>query len=210
MFKDRVDAGKQLAKYFDRYSGKNAVVYALPRGGVVVGREIAKTIHAPLDLIITRKIGHPNQPEYAIGAVAENGQTVFNRAEVLRIEQKWLEEETEKQSLEAKRRRELYLGGRRPIPCKGKVAILVDDGIATGLTMKAAIKELQMRYQPKAIYVAVPVAPAEMVKELGKMGVKLIAALIPETFLGAIGAYYQDFSPVSDEDVIRIVQRPGF
>lgn len=210
MFKDRAEAGSKLAKYFDYLKGKNAVVYALPRGGVVVGAEIAKAIGAPLDLIITRKIGHPNQPEYAIGAVAENGYTVFNEEEVSKIEQNWLREETEKQRMEAKRRRELYLGKREPISCKGKIAILVDDGIATGLTMKAAVRELQMQHQPKEIYVAVPVASAGMSEELQKLGVKLMAAEIPEDFLGAIGAYYQDFSPVSDEDVIRLIQTQSF
>lgn len=205
MFKDRTDAGRRLAKRLESFKGKDVVIYALPRGGVIIGAEIAKAIHAPLDLIITRKIGHPNQSEYAIGAVAENGHTVFNEETVTGIEQKWLEEETERQRLEAKRRRELYLGTRKPLSCKGKTAILVDDGIATGLTMKAAIRELQMHYFPEKIIVAVPVAPPKIGEEFKKMGVEFIAANIPEDFLGGVGAYYQDFSAVADSAIISIM-----
>lgn len=140
-FKNRVDGGRKLADLLKKFKGKDVVIYALPRGGVVTAYEIAKEIQAPLDLIITRKIGHPYQPEYAIGAVAENGHSVFNKEEVAEIDENYLTSEAEKQKEEAKRRREIYLAGRKPIPYKGKVAILVDDGIATGLTMKAAIKE---------------------------------------------------------------------
>lgn len=205
-FKDRVEAGRKLAQLLERFRGDDAVVYALPRGGVVIGSEIAKAIHTPLDLIITRKIGHPYSPEYAIGAVAENGHSVFNKEEILEIDERYLTSEAEKQKEEAKRRREVYLSGRKPIPCKGKIAILVDDGIATGLTMKAAIKELQMHYHPKRIIVAVPVAPPDIGMELEKMGVKFVAVDIEGAFLGSIGAYYQDFSPVEDKDVIRIIK----
>ncbi len=206
MFKNRADAGRKLTKLLEKFTDQDVVIYALPRGGVIIGAEIAKTLHAPLDLIITRKIGHPRQSEYAIGAVAENGHTVLNEEVTSKIEPRWLEEETEKQRLEAKRRRQLYLGERKPIPCQGKIAILVDDGIATGLTMKAAIRELKIHYQPEKIVVAVPVAPAETALELGKLGVELVAVDIPEAFSGAIGTYYQEFSPVADEDIIKIMK----
>lgn len=205
MFKNRVDAGKQLAKLLERFRGEDTVVYALPRGGVVTGAQVAKSLNAPLDLIITRKIGHPSFPEYAIGAVAESGHSIFNKEEVLEIDEGYLTSEAEKQKEEAKRRREVYLSGRKPVPCEGKVAILVDDGIATGLTMKAAIKELQLHHQPKRIIVAVPVASPKIGMELEKMGVEVVAADIKGIFLGSIGAYYQDFSPVEDQDVIRIM-----
>lgn len=206
MFKDRTDAGRRLAKLLEPFRNSDVVVYALPRGGVVIGAEIAKVLKAPLDLIITRKIGHPHQSEYAIGAVAENGHTVFNEGIASKIEQKWLEEEIERQKLEGRRRRKTYLGGRKPISCKGKIAILVDDGIATGLTMKAAIRELETHYHPSEIVVATPVAPPEIGKELQKLGVEFVAVDIPETFRGAIGAYYQDFTPVADEVIIRIMK----
>ncbi len=208
-FKNRVDGGRKLADLLKRFKGKDVVIYALPRGGVVTAYEIAKEIQAPLDLIITRKIGHPYQPEYAIGAVAENGHSVFNKEEVTEIDENYLTSEAEKQKEEAKRRREIYLAGRKPIPCKGKIAILVDDGIATGLTMKAAIKELQMHYYPSKIVVAVPVAPQETGEELKKMGVEFVAVNAEEGFLGSIGAYYQDFYPVEDENVIRIMKEAG-
>ena len=205
-FKDRVEAGRKLAAFFDHINGKNAVVYALPRGGVIVGAEIAKAIHAPLDLIITRKIGHPSQPEYAIGAVAENGHLVFNKEEVLEINEEYLTSEAEKQKEEAKRRREVYLEGRPPVSCKGKTAILVDDGIATGLTMKAALKELQTHYNPAKIIIAVPVTPKDTADEFKNLGAEVLAIITTKEFLGAIGAYYQDFSPVEDKDVIRIMK----
>lgn len=205
-FKDRVEAGKKLAGFFDHINGRNAVVYALPRGGVVVGAEIAKALKAPLDLIITRKIGHPYQPEYAIGAIAENGHAVFNKDEILSVDEQYIKEETKKQTQEAKRRREVYLGGRKPTSCKGKTAILVDDGIATGLTIKAALKELKMHYGPAKVVIAVPVAPRDTVEELEKMGAEVLSIITAKEFLGAIGAYYQDFSPVEDQDVTRIMK----
>lgn len=204
IFKDRADAGKQLAKLLKNFKGQKVVVYVLPRGGVVTGAEVAKGLNAPLDLIITRKIGHPNQIEYAIGAVSENGQSVFNKEEILEIDENYLTAEVERQKKEAKRRREVYLHKRLPVSCKGKIAILVDDGIATGLTMKAAIKELKLHYHPKKIIVAVPVTPSEVGIELEKMGVELVAVDL-EPFLGAIGEYYQDFSPVEDQEVIKII-----
>lgn len=205
MFKDRTEAGKKLAELLKKYQGQAAVVYALPRGGVVVASEIAKALHAPLDLIITRKIGHPLQPEYAIGAVAENGHSILNEGAISDVSEEYLEEEIETQKEEAQRRRKVYLGNRKPILCQGKIAILVDDGIATGLTMKAAIQELKLHYKPEKIVVAVPVAPAETVEELKSKGVEVVAVEIPEYFQGAIGAYYGEFNPVKDEEVINII-----
>lgn len=206
IFKDRADAGKKLAQLLERFRGEDVVVYALPRGGVITGVEIAKAIHAPLDLIITRKIGHPYSPEYAIGAIAENGHAVLNQQEVAGIDQEYLSNQIEEQKMEAKRRRDLYLSGRRPITCSGKIAIVVDDGIATGLTMKAAIKELRLHYHPRKIIVAVPVAPAEVAKEIESGGAEFVALDIPEVFHGSIGAYYQDFSQVTDYEVLKLMK----
>ncbi len=207
-FKDRTDAGEKLAGLLENYKGKSAVVYALPRGGVVIGKELAKALKLPLDLIITRKIGHPSQPEYAIGAVAENGHGVFNEEEVLNIGGggDYLADEVAKQQQEARRRREVYLSKKKPIPCKGKVAILVDDGIATGLTVKAAIKELKLHYKPARIVVAVPVAARDKINELEAEGIEVMAVITSKDFLGAIGAYYKDFLPVEDDEVIRIMK----
>lgn len=205
-FKNRVDAGKKLATLLEKFRGKDCVVYALPRGGIVLGAEIAKRLNSPLDLIITRKIGHPHSPEYAIGAVAENGHTIFNKEEIINVLESYLSSEAEKQKQEAKRRRDVYSSKRPPIPSEGKIAILVDDGIATGLTMKAAIKELQIHYHPSKIIVAVPVAPAEIVGELEEMGTEFATLHKEGAFLGSIGAYYHDFSPVEDEEVIKIMR----
>ncbi len=217
-FRNRTEAGMLLAKALKKYKGKDIVVYALPRGGVVVAVEIARELHAALDLIITRKIGHPYQPEYAIAAIAENGHIVGEKKDLRALDQEWLQEETERQKNEAKRRREKYLQGRVKIPVKGKIAILVDDGIATGLTMRAGIMELKHRH-PKRIVVAVPVVPkstADILKKEARG--ELVALEIPsdDAFQGAVGAYYDEFFPVEDEEVIATLksyeneQKSGF
>lgn len=205
-FKNRSAAGRKLAEFLKKFKNKDTVVYALPRGGVIVGAEIAKALHSPLDLIITRKIGHPNQSEYAIGAVAENGHSILNQEAISDVSKEYLKGGIEAQKEEAQRRRKIYLGNRKPISCEGKTAILVDDGIATGLTIKAAIQELKLHYHPEKIIVAVPVAPAETVEELKTEGVEVVAVEIPKYFAGAIGAYYEEFNPVEDNEIIQILK----
>lgn len=205
-FKDRTDAGKGLAIRLHKFKNEEVVVYALPRGGVVVAAEIAKALGAPLDLIITRKIGHPYQNEMAIAAVSEDGHIVIDPAYKHLSKTSWFLEAVEKEEAEAKRRREIYLGGRKPIPCLGKIAILVDDGIATGLTLKAAVKELTLHFNPKKIITAVPVIPLEIDRELRADKIEVVALEIPEVFLGAVGSYYQSFPAVSDEEVISLLK----
>lgn len=207
-FKDREEAGRLLARALRKYKNKDVVVYALPRGGVVIGVEVARELHAPLDLIIPRKIGHPHQPEYAIAAIAENGHIVGEREELKLVDQKWLKDEVENQRREAKRRREKYLQGKAEIPVEGKIAILVDDGIATGLTMRAGIMELKHRH-PKEIVVAVPVVSKTIAALLRKeAGGEVVALDTPSdgAFLGAVGAYYGEFFPVEDEEVIEMLK----
>lgn len=206
-FKDRKEAGQLLVKLLKKYKDKDVVVYALPRGGVVTALEIARYLHAPLDLIITRKIGHPYQPEYAIAAVAENGHIVSSSEEMKPISKKWLKEELEKQRIEAKRRREKYLEGKSEIAAKGGITILVDDGVATGLTIRTGILELRHR-QPRKIIVAVPVVPKTTAAILAKEADEVVALDIPsdDEFLGAVGAYYSDFPQVEDEEVIAILK----
>lgn len=206
-FKNRQEAGKLLAKKLKKYKGKDVVVYALPRGGVVTAVEIAKYLDAPLDLIITRKIGHPYNPEYAIAAIAENGDFIGSARELEVVDKEWLRKEIEHQKLEAKRRREKYLAGRKEITAEGKIAILVDDGVATGLTMRAGIREL-LHHHPKKIVVAVPVIPSNTAEIIKKEAGDLVALNIPSDsdFLGSVGAYYEDFSPVEDEEVITILK----
>ena len=147
-FRDRTEAGKLLAQALAVYKGKEAAVFAMPRGGVMVAIEIARFLSAPLGLVITRKIGHPLQPEYAIAATSESGKVFGSSSELKSVNKDWLNAEIEKQRLEAKRRREEYIGNKKEIDAKNKNAILVDDGIATGFTIRVAIQELR-QMKPK-------------------------------------------------------------
>ena len=206
-FKDRKDAGQKLADAVLKYKGiTNVVVYALPRGGVVTGKEVAKKLGCPLDILIIRKIGHPSFQEYAIGAISEKGNAVFNEIELQSIDEKWLDAEIEKKKEEAKLKREIYFKNRRPINPEGKIAIIVDDGVATGLTMSAAIKEIKTN-KPEKIIVAVPVAPKEFIDSIKKDIDELIVLYIPEIFLGAVGAYYENFNQVSDQEVLTLIKK---
>jgi putative phosphoribosyl transferase len=207
-FKDRRDAGRQLGRLLEKYKNDNIVVYGLPRGGVVVAEEIVNHLQAPLDLIFAHKIGHPYQPEYAIGAISEKGHIVGISQELEGIGEKWLEDEKERQLREIKRKRSLYLKGRKEIPVKGKVAIIVDDGIATGRTMQAGILELRDR-NPKMIVMAVPVSPRDTFDKLASLTDDAIGIEVPDNpdFLGAVGAYYRIFEQVEDEEVIAILDR---
>jgi len=206
IFRDRIDAGQKLAQLLNAYQKQDAIIYGLPRGGVVVADVISKVLNLPLDLLIARKIGHPANPEYAIGAVSEHGKPILNEHETLAITQDWLAKEIANQRKEARRRRELYLKGQKPLAVKGKIAIIVDDGIATGFTMLAAIAELKA-YQPQKIIVAVPVIPFDTYQKLQTLADEVIAIKIDRYFLGAVGAYYQNFSQVEDEEVIEILQQ---
>lgn len=206
MFQDRTDAGKKLAVSLDRYRGAGVVVYALPRGGVVVGAEVANRLNAPLELIIARKIGHPLSREYAIGAVTEFGEPVWNKAEIKSMSKAWQEGQVQQARDESKRRRLSYVGGQPSIPVRGKTAIVVDDGIATGLTMTAAIADLRKR-QPKEIIVAVPVAPKDTAEELAGLSDRIVILNIPDGTFWAIGNYYLDFGQVEDEEVHRLMEQ---
>ncbi len=199
-FKDRRMAGKQLGKTLRAYDGEDAVVYAIPRGGVVTGYEVARALDAPLDIIIARKIGHPASPEYAIAAVTENGDPVIDRTEAANVDAAWLARAIATARREAKRRREAYSGGIHPLSCGGKTAIIVDDGLATGLTMKAAAKELLARH-PKRIIIAVPVAPKSVIAELSRLADEVVTLLSPNGSFEAVGAYYEKFPQITDEEV---------
>ena len=204
-FRDRADAGKKLAQALKKYQGQNGVVYALPRGGVVLGAEVASALGMPLDLLIPRKIGHPLQPEYAIGAVVESGEMVSNQREVARVDPQWFRQEVEAERQEARRRRELYLGGREPAPVEGKTAIIVDDGIATGLTMEASIREVRRR-KPGHLVVAVPVAPPDTVERMSREVDEFVVLDRSPYYLGAVGAYYDSFYQVTDEEVVALLR----
>lgn len=204
-FKNREEAGKWLGQQFKQYRNKNVVVLALPRGGVVVAAEIAKILGAPLSLIFAHKISHPYQPEYAVAAVSESGELVYSAFEPEFIDSDWVLREKARQMSEIKQRRNLYLKGQKAPSLTGKIAIIVDDGIATGLTMQAGVKELKKQH-PQKIIVAVPVAPKSTVRILRDMGTEFVGNEIEDiNFLGAVGAYYRQFGQVEDEEVVRIL-----
>lgn len=205
LFMDRRDAGIRLAKALEKYKGRDVVVFALPRGGVVLGAEIAREFNAPLDLVITKKMGHPSNPEYAICAVAEQGEPVCNPSELSRVEPTWFQDELKRIRAEIKRRRMEYLGDAAPIDVAGKTAIIVDDGIATGYTMMAGILELKKR-KPKRVVVAIPVTPYETAQTLLTMADDLVSLDIDRNYLGAVGAYYRDFRQVEDDEVVALLK----
>jgi len=204
-FRDRVDAGQKLAALLGKYKNQDAVVYALPRGGVPVAKEIARELQCPLDLVIIRKIGHPGNPEYALGAVTEDGHLVVDEKDLAKVDPNWFEAEKDKQLQEAKRRRELYLKGQEPISAAGKIAILVDDGIATGSTMRVAVQKVKQE-NPQKVVVAVAVSPKQTAQRFSEEVDEFVAVTIPDIFWGAIGYYYDDFSQVSDEEVMVMLQ----
>ena len=206
MFRDRKDAGRRLAEKLGTYRGGNAVVLALPRGGVVPGYEIAEALGVPLDIVVVRKVGHPDNPEYALCAVDDTGMRLCNEAEAAAVDQTWLAEETVRQVREAKRRVAVYRGGRKPLPIAGKAALIVDDGIATGLSMRLAVRSVRAQ-GTKRVVVAVPVAPPEALRDLLKEGADDIIVLVPpEEFLGAVGSHYLRFDQVTDGEVIALMQ----
>ena len=204
-FKNRLEAGVQLAILLQKYADDNLVVYALPRGGVSLGVEIAKKLHAPFDLVITKKIGHPGNPEYALCAIAEDGEPICNQDDIGYIDKHWLQEEIDRVRVEIKRRREKYFGEITHPDIEGKTAIIVDDGIATGYTMLAAINEIKRR-KPGKIVVAIPITPEDTARELRKVTDDLVSVEIDPFYLGAVGAYYDDFSQVEDEEVIYLIK----
>ncbi len=204
-FKNRKDAGQQLAKRLAQYRGTDSVVLALPRGGVVVGHEIAQALGLPLDIVVTRKIGHPTNPEYAICAVDEKGTLLCDEAERESVGKEWLKEEAERQREEAERRVRAYRGKKETANIKGKTVLIIDDGIATGLTMRLAVMAVKAE-MPKRVVVAVPVAPSGIVQKLKREVDELIVLLPPEEFAGAVGAHYQEFKQVEDDTVIRLLQ----
>jgi putative phosphoribosyl transferase len=204
-FVDRVDAGKRLASALKNFSAEKGIVLAIPRGGVVVGYVIANTLNLPLDVIIPRKIGAPDNPELAIGAVAEDGTSILdqNLIKYLGVSREYVVEETERQKQEIRRRLKLYRQDTSYPDLKGLDVIVVDDGIATGSTMKAALASVKNR-GAASITVAVPVGPPSTIEELEKMADRVVCIYTPE-FFQAIGEFYRDFNQTSDEEVIGLL-----
>lgn len=200
MFVDRIDAGLQLAEALGKYRGSDAVLLAIPRGGVPVAAQVARKLRLPLDILLTKKIGHPSQPELAIGAVSLHGILLDPRFHVPRP---YIDAEAERIRDVLRDRENAYRSGRQALPVKGRTAIIVDDGIATGYTVRAAIELLQQA-GAKRVVVAVPVAAAQTVLQLEELADEVICVEVPDD-LYAIGAHYEDFAQVSDEEVTRLL-----
>jgi putative phosphoribosyl transferase len=208
-FKNRTDAGRRLAKALTRYKSLRPVVLALPRGGVLVAAEVAAALEAPLDLVLVRKVGVPNQPELAMGAVTDGAQPmVVRNSEVIEacgVSEQEFDAVANEELAEIERRRRRYIGDRARAEVEGKVAIIIDDGIATGATTLAAIQAVRSR-KPKELVLAVPVAPLDTVKKLHSEVDAIVCLDTPEE-LDAIGYFYHDFHQVSDEEVIATLKR---
>jgi putative phosphoribosyl transferase len=207
VFQDRKDAGRRLAEKLMHYRDKvDVIVLGLPRGGVTVAYEIAGVLRCPLDILIVRKIGFPGDPELAVGAVSETGTVVLNEDIVSRygVRGDYLERETGRQKEEIVRRISLYRGGKGVPNFAGKTVILVDDGVATGATAKAAISTLKHEKLTKLV-VALPVASREAEREISPMVDEWVCLLTPAGFR-AVGQYYSDFTQVEDRDVVAMLK----
>jgi predicted phosphoribosyltransferase len=211
-FIDRVDAGKQLARALGQYKDQRPVVLALPRGGVPVAAEIATALDAPLDLVLVRKIGVPFQPELAMGAVVDGKEPVTVRNEdviaLTHISEQEFAEVRDQELAEIERRRKLYFGDRPHPDLEDHTIIVVDDGIATGATTRAALRALRQR-KPRRLVLAVPVAPTDSLRELRTEADDVVCLEDYEDF-GAIGLFYSDFRQVPDQTVIDLLaQHPA-
>jgi putative phosphoribosyl transferase len=208
-FRNRIEAGRELAVALAGYMDQQAVVLALPRGGVVVAAEVATALAAPLDLILVRKVGVPFQSELAMGAVVDGGASIVVRNEdVIRyagVMEADFAAACRSEFAEIERRRQLYLGGRKRAEIRGCTAIVIDDGVATGATTRAALRATRLR-DPKQLVLAVPVAPTESLAELRQEADDLVC-LEDHDMFGALGHYYSDFRQITDVEVIEVLTR---
>jgi predicted phosphoribosyltransferase len=207
-FRDRTEAGRLLAQKLREYANRDdVVVLALPRGGVPVAYEVANTLNVPLDIFLVRKLGLPGNEELAMGAIASGGVRVLNEEVVraLNIPDEIVDEVAEKEERELERREREYRGGRPPVDVRGRTAILIDDGLATGSSMRAAALALRNN-QPAQIVVAVPVGAPSTCAEFESEVDKVVCAVTPEPFWG-VGQWYRDFSQTSDEEVRDLLRR---
>ena len=207
LFRDRRDAGKQLAQELMAYAGRSdVIVLALPRGGVPVAYEVARALNAPLDIFIVRKLGLPGHEELAIGAIASGGIRVLNHDIVqgLKIPQTMIDTVTRQELQELERRERAYRGDRPPPDIRGRTVILIDDGLATGASMRAAVAALRAQ-NPARIVVAVPTAAPETCAAFESEVDEVICAMTPEPFYG-VGRWYEDFSQTTDEEVRALLE----
>lgn len=209
IFRNRLDAGERLGLALQKYKNKDPVVLSIPRGGTEVAAEVARLLGAPLDVIIPRKIGAPHNPEVAIGAVTQDGTVIKDEAmvQLLGIGDKEIEAMAERVSAEISRRVDTYRGGRPGLEIKGKTVIVIDDGIATGFTVQAALKSVRSM-EPSRLVLAVPVAPADTIKVLEKQVDELVCLEVPEVFY-AVGQFYHEFDQTTDDQVIELLAKYG-
>jgi len=208
VFQDRQEAGRKLAERLRAYANRNdVVVLGIPRGGVPVAFEVARALRAPLDIFLSRKLGVPGQEELAFGAIATGGTRVLDREiiEAVGISEEQIEQITAKVKKELERRENLYRGAQPPLRVEGLTVLLIDDGIATGSSMRAAIKALR-QMKPARVVVAVPVAPQSTCSRLALEVDELICVHTPRDFY-AIGQFYEDFSQVADEEVTALLRQ---
>ncbi len=207
LFRDRTDAGRQLAAKLRHLAAARPVVLALPRGGVPVALAVARALRAPLDLLLVRKIGAPGQPELAVGAVidGENPRTVINPeiADMLGLSAAAIADAARREIGEIERRRLLYLRGRNPLPVAGRTVIVIDDGIATGASIRVALSALRAAGAARVV-LAVPVAPTDTVEALRGEGDEIVCVSTPADFR-AVGAYYADFRQLTDAEVTELL-----
>lgn len=207
IFQDRVDAGKKLAARLRQFADRSPLVLALPRGGVVVGFEVAKELRAPLDVVVVRKVGDPVNPELGVGALAEQDVSIidYDAVSSLGLTHEQLQEVQQREKKELERRIAVYRGGK-PLPeVKGKTVILVDDGIATGITAKAAVAAVQ-KLNPAEVVLAVPVCSSDTAEMFRRQNVPLVCLSLEE-HLGAIGSFYNNFEQVEDDMVIELLEK---
>jgi putative phosphoribosyl transferase len=206
-YADRADAGRALAACLGKYKSHDVLVLGIPRGGVPVAAEVARALHADLDVIVARKLGAPGQPELAIGAVTSNGGRFFNdeAIEALGVTDEYLEHIAAVEMDEAHRRERMFRNGREPERIQGRVVIIVDDGLATGATMRASVRSVRKR-NPARLVVAVPVGSREACADLRKESDEVVCPYEPAVFL-AVGLHYERFYPTPDDEVTAILQQ---
>jgi predicted phosphoribosyltransferase len=205
-FRDRVEAGELLGRELQKFRGQRAVVLGIPRGGVVVAREVAWALQAELDIMLSRKLGAPWNPELAIGAISEDGKLFLNKMLLSRVgaESMYIQQEKARQLAEIKRRTALYRSIRPKVPLEGRLVIVTDDGLATGATMQAALWTARQE-SPEKLIAALPVGPEDTVMRLAKDTDEMICLRSPP-FFDAIGQFYKRFDQVEDEEVVEILK----
>jgi putative phosphoribosyl transferase len=207
-FRDRTDAGEQLAERLTSYRDrKDVVVLALPRGGVPIACEVARVLDVPFDVFVVRKLGVPGHEELAMGAIAAGGVRLVNHevVDALRIPDSVIDSVALHEAVELDRREQLYRGGRPPLDLTSKVAIIVDDGLATGSTMRAAVMAARQQ-QPARVIVAVPVGAPSTCAELAREADEVVCLRTPDPFI-AVGLWYRDFTPTSDNEVRSLLDK---